>query len=40
MDGKKVEEKYLNNTKRLYLQGLAKIKIYKEEGYDYYIKNI
>lgn len=27
-------------TKRLYLQGLAKIKIYKEEGYDYYIKNI
>jgi superfamily II DNA or RNA helicase len=27
-------------TKRLYLQGLAKVKIYKNEGYDYNIKVI
>ena len=27
-------------TKRLYLQGLAKVKLYKADGYDYNIKEI
>ena len=27
-------------TKKLYVQGLSKIKLYKKEGHEYYIKNI